>query len=208
MHKHLTAALLLGIAAGLSTPAARAEIVIGVSFSQTGPAAASPSAQRVLPAILSAMSSKSAKGNWSGKVYQGPLTHGRVYSEQEIWDNYTYFINRASPVAEDAGVLIAMHPDDPPLPRIAGVPRCIFSSCLTVQGAVHVVGSVIVAAYSMVFASSRVKRSTSVRFSPAPRYGNFGEKFVVSTTSVWPSKRPRESPWRRCTFFGGWLPLR
>ena len=40
MHKHLTATLLLGIAAGLSTPAARAEIVIGVSFSQTGPAAA------------------------------------------------------------------------------------------------------------------------------------------------------------------------
>ena len=40
MHKHPTASLLLCIAAGLAAPAARAEIVIGVSFSQTGPAAA------------------------------------------------------------------------------------------------------------------------------------------------------------------------
>ena len=36
--------------------------------------------------------------------------------------------------------------------------------------------------YSSVFASRRVTRSTSVRFSAAPRIGKFGEKFVVSTT--------------------------
>lgn len=42
-HKHrrtLLATLALGAACGLAVPAARAEIVIGVSFSQTGPAAA------------------------------------------------------------------------------------------------------------------------------------------------------------------------
>ena len=39
MHKHLAATLLLGVAT-LVAPLARAEIVIGVSFSQTGPAAA------------------------------------------------------------------------------------------------------------------------------------------------------------------------
>jgi len=31
-------------------------------------------------------------------------------------------------VAEEAGVRIGIHPDDPPQPEIAGVPRCIFSS--------------------------------------------------------------------------------
>jgi mannonate dehydratase len=31
-------------------------------------------------------------------------------------------------VAEQAGVRIGIHPDDPPQPMLAGVPRCIFSS--------------------------------------------------------------------------------
>lgn len=68
------------------------------------------------------------KGQWAGKVYTEPLSHGRVYSEQEIWDNYAYFIKKVVPVAEEAGVRIGIHPDDPPKPMLAGVPRCIFSN--------------------------------------------------------------------------------
>ncbi len=68
------------------------------------------------------------KGSWAGKVYSGPLSHGRVFSPDEIWDNYTYFIRKVVPVAEEAGVRIGIHPDDPPVPVLAGVPRCIFSS--------------------------------------------------------------------------------
>lgn len=67
-------------------------------------------------------------GHWAGTVYKMPLTHGRVYSEDEIWDNYTYFIKQVVPVAEDAGVRIGIHPDDPPVPELGGVPRPIFSS--------------------------------------------------------------------------------
>ncbi|MCC7173709.1 MAG: mannonate dehydratase [Bryobacterales bacterium] len=67
-------------------------------------------------------------GTWSGKTYKQPLSHGRVFSKEEIWDNYTYFIKKVVPVAEEAGVRIGIHPDDPPQPMIAGVPRCIFSS--------------------------------------------------------------------------------
>ena len=59
---------------------------------------------------------------------QRPLTHGREYTEEEIWDNFTYFIKQAAPVAEEAGVMIGIHPDDPPVPELAGIPRCIFSS--------------------------------------------------------------------------------
>ena len=58
----------------------------------------------------------------------GPLSHGRVFSKEEIWENYTYFIKKVVPVAEEAGVRIGIHPDDPPQPMLAGVPRCIFSN--------------------------------------------------------------------------------
>ena len=69
-----------------------------------------------------------AVGNWAGRPYDLPLSHGRVFSEAEIWDNYTYFIRAVAPLAEELGVLIGIHPDDPPQPMLGGVPRCIFSS--------------------------------------------------------------------------------
>ncbi len=71
---------------------------------------------------------KTAKGHWNNKVFEGPLTHGRVFSEKEIWDNYEYFITQVTPVAEENGVFIGIHPDDPPVPMLGGVPRCIFGS--------------------------------------------------------------------------------
>ena len=69
-----------------------------------------------------------AKGVWAGKEFHGPLTHGRVYTEKEIWDNYEYFIRQAAPVAEQLGIYIGIHPDDPPVPMLGGVPRCVFGS--------------------------------------------------------------------------------
>lgn len=71
---------------------------------------------------------KTARGVWNGKEFKGPLTHGRVYTEKEIWDNYEYFIKQVVPVAEEVGVFIGIHPDDPPVPMLGGVPRCIFGS--------------------------------------------------------------------------------
>ena len=69
-----------------------------------------------------------AKGFWNGKTYTGPLTHGRKYSEKELWDNYTYFIRQIAPVAEEAGVRIGIHPDDPPVPNLGGIPRHMFGT--------------------------------------------------------------------------------
>lgn len=59
------------------------------------------------------------------EMLERPLTHGRVYSSEEIWDNYTYFIRRILPVAEDAGVRLALHPNDPPTPQLGGIPCLI-----------------------------------------------------------------------------------
>jgi mannonate dehydratase len=74
------------------------------------------------------LASPNKRGTWAGKSWQEPLSHGRVYTPDEIWENYTYFIKRVVPVAEETGVRIGIHPDDPPVPVLAGVPRCIFSS--------------------------------------------------------------------------------
>lgn len=71
---------------------------------------------------------KHPKGTWQEKTYTGPLSHGRVFSKDEIWENYTYFIKAVVPVAEQEGIRIGIHPDDPPVPELGGVPRCLFAS--------------------------------------------------------------------------------
>jgi mannonate dehydratase len=68
------------------------------------------------------------KGYWADKVFEGPLTHGRKFTPEELWDNYTYFIKQVVPVAEEIGMRIGIHPDDPPVPELGGVPRCIFGT--------------------------------------------------------------------------------
>ena len=72
--------------------------------------------------------SPNKRGTWDNKSWQEPLSHGRVFTKEEIWENYTYFIRQVAPVAEEQGVSIGIHPDDPPEPVLAGVPRCIFGN--------------------------------------------------------------------------------
>ncbi|HEU5088456.1 MAG TPA: mannonate dehydratase [Roseiflexaceae bacterium] len=69
-----------------------------------------------------------AVGRWGDMTYSGQLTHGRRYSEDELWDNYAYLIRQIAPVAEEAGVRIGIHPDDPPVYALGGIPRCIFGT--------------------------------------------------------------------------------
>ena len=47
----------------------------------------------------------------------------REYSADDIWANYTYFMKAVLPVAEEAGVKLALHPDDPPLAKMNGVAK-------------------------------------------------------------------------------------
>jgi mannonate dehydratase len=84
---------------------------------------------------------KADKGYWGGKTFIAPLTHGRVYSREEIWANYTHFIKAVAPVAEEQGIRIGIHPDDPPVPELGGVPRCIFGSFEGYQRALEIANS-------------------------------------------------------------------
>lgn len=51
-----------------------------------------------------------------------PPREGTV-DEEPLWDNLRRFLERVVPVAEEVGVTLAMHPDDPPLSPIRGVAR-------------------------------------------------------------------------------------
>lgn len=55
-----------------------------------------------------------------------PPALDRTYSDEEMWANYEYFMKRVLPVAEDAGVRLQLHPNDPPVTH-QGVAR-IFRS--------------------------------------------------------------------------------
>jgi mannonate dehydratase len=46
-----------------------------------------------------------------------------IISEEQMWKNYEYFIKAVIPVAEESGVKLALHPDDPPVEMLGGVAR-------------------------------------------------------------------------------------
>ncbi|MFP4324303.1 MAG: mannonate dehydratase [Anaerolineales bacterium] len=48
----------------------------------------------------------------------------REQTEDDLWDNLAYFLRAVIPAAEEAGVKLAIHPDDPPW-SIFGLPRIV-----------------------------------------------------------------------------------
>ena len=64
------------------------------------------------PAVLRG----SARGTRFALAEHDPeeLTHGRVFTHEEMWDNYCWYLERILPAAIEADVRLALHPDDPP----------------------------------------------------------------------------------------------
>jgi mannonate dehydratase len=58
---------------------------------------------------------------------KAPLTEHGVVTEETLWTNLKRFLEHVVPVAEEAGVQLAMHPDDPPLSPIRGLSRIMRS---------------------------------------------------------------------------------
>jgi mannonate dehydratase len=46
-------------------------------------------------------------------------------TSDELWDRVRRFLQELVPVAEKAGVRLAAHPDDPPMPTLRGTPRLV-----------------------------------------------------------------------------------
>lgn len=49
-----------------------------------------------------------------------PLPEEGVHNLEEMWSNITYFLKAVIPVAEESGVRLALHPNDPPAPLSRG----------------------------------------------------------------------------------------
>lgn len=63
----------------------------------------------------------------SALLRDAPPTELGPISEEELWENLSYFLHRVIPVAEKWNVKLAMHPDDPPLSPIRGIGRIMSS---------------------------------------------------------------------------------
>jgi mannonate dehydratase len=75
-----------------------------------------------------------------------PLPHGMVWNmvydpqappgtvppatPEQLWQRLQDFLDAILPVAEEAGVTLAAHPDDPPLPTLRGQPRLVYQPSL------------------------------------------------------------------------------
>jgi mannonate dehydratase len=56
------------------------------------------------------------------------LTKWGEVSQEKLWSNLEYFLKAIIPVAERANVKMALHPDDPPLPKLRGIGRILTSA--------------------------------------------------------------------------------
>jgi mannonate dehydratase len=77
-----------------------------------------------------------------GSVDETPIPNGMVWnmvydknapkgavpriSHDELWQRLQYFLDNIVPVAEESGVKLAAHPDDPPMPFVRNTPRLVY----------------------------------------------------------------------------------
>jgi mannonate dehydratase len=61
-------------------------------------------------------------------VYDPAAPPGVVPSatQDQLWQRLADFLDAVLPVAEEAGVVMAAHPDDPPMPTMRGQPRLVY----------------------------------------------------------------------------------
>ncbi len=61
------------------------------------------------------------------KMEGEPITEYGTITHDMMWKNLEYFLKAVVPEAEKAGVKLSMHPDDPPIDAIRGIPRIMTS---------------------------------------------------------------------------------
>ena len=65
------------------------------------------------------------RGTWSTIPRHQPERF-RPQRHEQLWQRLDDFLNEVLPVAEEAGVTLAAHPDDPPMPTMRGQPRLVY----------------------------------------------------------------------------------
>jgi len=80
---------------------------------------------RTQPKIIRGGASATAFNYEQAKNF--PNTHDREYEEEEIWENLEYWLKIIMPVAEEEKIKLGIHPCDPPVEKLGGIPN-IFRS--------------------------------------------------------------------------------
>lgn len=68
-------------------------------------------------------------------AFKAALESYHLIGEQRFRENFTRFIQRVIPVAEELNIMMCIHPDDPPFPLL-GLPR-IASTVSDFNGSLH-----------------------------------------------------------------------
>ena len=74
------------------------------------------------------------------EAIKAPLLKGRRYTEDEMWANLEDWIKIIVPVAEEEGIRIGIHPCDPPVEELEGIPQ-LFRSFAAYKRLIDIVDS-------------------------------------------------------------------
>jgi mannonate dehydratase len=63
-----------------------------------------------------------------GTVYDKDAPAGNIgtITQEQLWSRFEYFLKELVPVAEEANVRLALHPDDPPFPTLRQTARLVY----------------------------------------------------------------------------------
>jgi len=71
---------------------------------------------------------------------QMPITHDREYTESEMWENLEEWIKIITPIAEEKNIRLGIHPCDPPVKNLGGIPQ-LFRSFESYKRLIDIVDS-------------------------------------------------------------------
>jgi mannonate dehydratase len=118
-----------------------------------------------------------ASGFYIEDVESKPL----VIDEATLWDNYAYFLKAVLPAAEDAGVTLALHPDDPPISPLLGYSR-IFTSAEAYRNALKLAGGS--RAFGFAFCQATFKAMGEDVFKLIDEFGRAGRIAFVHLRDI------------------------
>ncbi len=56
------------------------------------------------------------------------IKNDRIYTREEMWTTFKYFLDAVLPTCEECNVRMALHPNDPPVPYLGGVGSLVISA--------------------------------------------------------------------------------
>jgi mannonate dehydratase len=71
---------------------------------------------------------RAGEGNALATYKLTPPGPAKPITAEQLWDNHQYFLDAVLPVAEEAGVRLSLHPDDPPVDEPLGGAARIFTT--------------------------------------------------------------------------------